>query len=200
MMFGSSDMNPSGSDRLSLEMAPIMTTASEDQDIASEVELRMLSERYKKRKSGVNNLRTIAMLSAGFILFFVATISVINASHLNPAAASLIAGSIAGACGVGIAFPLDTLKTKSQVLGSAQTGPELDVSTAADGSSSAVLVGDDVSKMNMFQLIGLIYRLEGISGFYGGVKGMMVGQGASLHAFLVHRAFIPNLHSFLMQF
>jgi hypothetical protein len=140
------------------------------------------------------------MLSAGFILFFVATISVINASHLNPAAASLIAGSIAGACGVGIAFPLDTLKTKSQVLGSAQAGLELDVSTAADGSSSAALVGDDVSKMNMFQLIGLIYRLEGISGFYGGVKGMMVGQGASLHAFLVHRAFIPNLHSFLMQF
>lgn len=81
MMFGSSDMNPSGSDRLSLEMAPIMTTASEDQDIASEVELRMLSERYKKRKSGVKNLRTIAMLSAGFILFFVAMISVINASH-----------------------------------------------------------------------------------------------------------------------
>ena len=119
---------------------------------------------------------------------------------INPAAASLIAGSIAGACGVGIAFPLDTLKTKSQVLGSAQAGLELDVSTAADGSSSAALVGDDVSKMNMFQLIGLIYRLEGISGFYGGVKGMMVGQGASLHAFLVHRAFIPNLHSFLMQF
>jgi len=39
----------------------------------------------------------------------------------NPALASLLAGSIAGAIGVGVAFPLDTLKTKSQVLGGTST-------------------------------------------------------------------------------
>jgi len=81
MMFGSSDMNPSGSERLSLEMAPIMTTDSEDQELASDAELRMLSERYKKRNSGIKNLRVIATASAAVILFFVAFVSVINASN-----------------------------------------------------------------------------------------------------------------------
>lgn len=78
---------------------------------------------------------------------------------INPAFASLLAGSIAGACGVGVAFPLDTLKTKSQILG--QGG---EISTSSGGSA---VMGDDVSRMNMFQLFGLIYRLEGISGFFG---------------------------------
>ncbi len=95
---------------------------------------------------------------------------------LSPTAASVIAGSIAGACGVGIAFPLDTLKTKSQVYGSAQSGTAIQ----ADGSSTVVMK-EDVSKMNMFQLMQLIYSLEGIPGFFGGVKGMMVGQGTSSH-------------------
>jgi hypothetical protein len=89
---------------------------------------------------------------------------------LDPATASILAGSIAGAAGVGVAFPLDTLKTKSQVLGAAQTSDNT--------SGGVVAIGGDVNKMNMFELIGLIYKLEGISGFYGGVKGMMVGQGA----------------------
>lgn len=74
-------MNPSGSDRLSLEMAPIMTTRSEDEDIASEMELKMLSERYKKRRSANKNMRNIATLSAGVLFLFVLTVSVINASH-----------------------------------------------------------------------------------------------------------------------
>jgi hypothetical protein len=93
---------------------------------------------------------------------------------LDPATASILAGSIAGAAGVGVAFPLDTLKTKSQVLGAAQASSDSNTS----GGAVLLAIGDGVNKMNMFELIGLIFKLEGISGFYGGVKGMMVGQGA----------------------
>lgn len=70
-------------------------------------------------------------------------------SMINSASASIIAGSMAGAIGVGVAFPLDTLKTKSQVLG---------------------------RKVSMGELIVMIYKDEGISGFFFGVKGMMIGQ------------------------
>lgn len=87
-------------------------------------------------------------------------------SSLSPTAASIIAGSIAGAIGVGVAFPLDTLKTKSQVLGQAQSG----------GSIAATRSSNDTNKIGMFALIKLIYAAEGISGFFGGVRGMMVGQ------------------------
>jgi hypothetical protein len=93
---------------------------------------------------------------------------------LDPATASILAGFIAGAAGVGVAFPLDTLKTKSQVLGAAQASSDSNTS----GGAVLLAIGDGVNKMNMFELIGLIFKLEGISGFYGGVKGMMVGQGA----------------------
>eukprot|EP00547_Thalassionema_nitzschioides_P000192 CAMPEP_0194213720 /NCGR_PEP_ID=MMETSP0156-20130528/14515_1 /TAXON_ID=33649 /ORGANISM="Thalassionema nitzschioides, Strain L26-B" /LENGTH=337 /DNA_ID=CAMNT_0038941817 /DNA_START=144 /DNA_END=1155 /DNA_ORIENTATION=- len=86
----------------------------------------------------------------------------------NPALASLIAGSFAGAIGVGIAFPLDTLKTKSQVLASSGGG----------GSGAVAVEGGELSPedMNMFQLMAYIYQMEGIGGFFGGVKAMMVGQ------------------------
>jgi len=92
---------------------------------------------------------------------------------MNPSVASLLSGSIAGAIGVGVAFPLDTLKTKSQVLG--QSSGKIDTH-GSGGASSVAISGDEVSEMNMFQLIALIFKMEGIQGFYGGVKGMMVGQ------------------------
>lgn len=81
----------------------------------------------------------------------------------NPALASLVAGSIAGAIGVGVAFPLDTLKTKSQVL-------------ASGGGGAAVQGEVSTEDMNMFQLMAYIHQMEGIGGFFGGVKAMMVGQ------------------------
>jgi Mitochondrial carrier protein len=50
--------------------------------------------------------------------------------HVIPAAAAtMLAGSIAGALGVGVAYPLDTIKTKSQVLAVSQT--EMTTKTAA---------------------------------------------------------------------
>ncbi len=99
----------------------------------------------------------------------------LSAVNLHPAVASLIAGSLAGAIGIGVAFPLDTLKTKSQVLGQQKVS-----------ISDATGISIDVSQMNMIQLIGFIYSKEGIEGFFGGVKGMMVGQGeknTTLHLF-----------------
>ena len=71
---------------------------------------------------------------------------------LTAAAASLLAGSFAGAVGVGVAFPLDTLKTKSQVM---------------DRSAA---------NLGMVALMKAIYEAEGIIGFFGGVRAMMAGQ------------------------
>lgn len=70
---------------------------------------------------------------------------------LSAAAASLLAGSVAGAVGVGVAFPLDTLKTKAQVM-------------------------ETETKLTMTQVIRAIYKQDGVKGFFGGVRGMMLGQ------------------------
>ena len=98
----------------------------------------------------------------------------------NPALASLVAGSIAGAIGVGVAFPLDSLKTKSQVIRSTQVvsntnRPLANMNDPSSASAASVSLVD-VDNMNMLQLANLIYQTEGIAGFFGGVKGMMVGQ------------------------
>lgn len=86
---------------------------------------------------------------------------------LSPTVASLIAGSLAGSIGVGIAFPLDTLKTKSQVLAQQNKG----IAKNLDGSSAL-----EVQQLGLLDLIGLIWKTEGIAGFFGGVRGMMIGQ------------------------
>jgi Mitochondrial carrier protein len=70
---------------------------------------------------------------------------------ISAAATSLLAGSLAGAVGVGVAFPLDTLKTKAQVM-------------------------ETETKLSMTQVIRVVYKQDGIKGFFGGVKGMMLGQ------------------------
>jgi len=70
--------------------------------------------------------------------------------QLSPTAASLLAGSIAGAIGVGVAFPLDTLKTKAQVYPS-------------DG---------------LLATIRTVLSTEGIRGFFPGVRLVMVGQAS----------------------
>jgi len=74
--------------------------------------------------------------------------------HLSPTSASLLAGSIAGASGVIVAFPFDTIKTKTQ---------------AASNSDSAV------PKSNL-ELIKNILEEEGFKGFYAGVKPAALGQ------------------------
>mmetsp|Transcript_50520 Transcript_50520/g.131442 ORF Transcript_50520/g.131442 Transcript_50520/m.131442 type:complete len:320 (-) Transcript_50520:79-1038(-) len=69
-----------------------------------------------------------------------------------PAAVSLGAGMLGGAIGVGVAYPLDTLKTKAQAI-----------------------AGRDMSS-NPFELAMGIVRSEGIAGFYSGVTSTMAGQ------------------------
>ena len=71
---------------------------------------------------------------------------------LSPAAASLLAGSVAGAVGVGVAFPFDTMKTKCQILGK----------MAAD--------------MSMLAVFKMIWKTEGLRGFVSGVRAMMAGK------------------------
>ena len=58
---------------------------------------------------------------------------------------------VGGAVGIGVAYPLDTLKTKQQA--SATT-----------------------DNLNPIQLTRKIYRTEGVAGFYGGVSSTMMGQ------------------------
>ena len=117
-------------------------------------------------------------------------------SVIGTGAASLLAGSVGGAIGVGVAYPLDTLKTKSQVYSSRQTqqqskGEEtIQQQIAAEDAdavlqiseSGVVLSGDDdIHKVestgdDLISLVKLILEEEGIAGFFGGVKAMMIGQ------------------------
>jgi len=88
----------------------------------------------------------------------------------NQAVVSILSGSVAGAIGVGVAFPLDTLKTKAQVIASQR------MKDAAAATHD--VHGNDFppESLGMMTLIHMIYKSEGIMGFYGGVRGMMAGQ------------------------
>jgi len=99
---------------------------------------------------------------------------------LSPTFASVLAGSVAGAIGVGVAFPLDTLKTKSQVLGQKYN------------SDHDKQVNNPIP-IGMWSLIRLIYQEEGLAGFFGGVKAMMIGQ-----AFIKALAFSANTFALQM--
>jgi ABC-type uncharacterized transport system permease subunit len=63
-------------------------------------------------------------------------------SMFSAALTSILAGSVAGAVGVGVAYPFDSLKTKAQLQ----------------------------QANNMFQTIASVYQEEGIAGFFSGVK------------------------------
>lgn len=68
---------------------------------------------------------------------------------------SLGCGSLAGVVGITAAYPLDSLKTKSQVY--------------ASGSG-------EQGKRSLFDLAREVYKAEGVTGFYQGVVGVMVGE------------------------
>jgi hypothetical protein len=63
------------------------------------------------------------------------------------------AGAIAGSIGVGIAYPIDTIKTKIQTY--------------------AVKSGESLSFQ---ELVAKISETEGLNGFYNGVGGVMLAQ------------------------
>lgn len=89
---------------------------------------------------------------------------------VGPAAASVLAGSVAGAIGVGVAFPLDTLKTKAQVM-----SQQARADSASSGSTGSAATAT-ATQLGMFQVISLVWKQEGVAGFFGGVRGMMAGQ------------------------
>lgn len=72
---------------------------------------------------------------------------------------SVAAGSIAGAVGVGFAYPLDSMKTKIQNI-----------------AASAPEGGAESSAQTLFQTARCVLRDEGLSSLYEGVAGVMLGN------------------------
>jgi len=72
-------------------------------------------------------------------------------------------------------------QTKSQVLAQQQskTLGQACIPITGNGAMASVAVLEQPRSVqpSMLQLIEMIYRMEGIGGFFGGVQGMMVGQG-----------------------
>ena len=127
-------------------------------------------------------------------------------SVLGTGVASLLAGSVGGAIGVGVAYPLDTLKTKSQVYGQQNAqkrkeqqeeqeqrrleqkqhniqhgdnhGGAASVPLPPPGTAGTIEHHYPVEspEEDLISLVKLILEMEGIPGFFGGVKAMMVGQ------------------------
>jgi solute carrier family 25 carnitine/acylcarnitine transporter 20/29 len=75
-------------------------------------------------------------------------------SFLASTAVSVLAGGVGSAIGVGVAFPIDSLKTKTQV------------KVYTKGTADETI----------FARARNTYRHEGIAGFYGGVKAAMIGN------------------------
>lgn len=89
---------------------------------------------------------------------------------------ALFAGSIAGAIGVGVAYPLDTVKTRAQVLAT-----EKPAAPASYRNSNGAMVLSPPSSPqpqgnSMMDVASYILQTEGIAGFFGGVQTSMVGQ------------------------
>ncbi|KAL7520029.1 hypothetical protein ACHAWX_004780 [Stephanocyclus meneghinianus] len=119
-------------------------------------------------------------------------------SVLNAGIASLLAGSVGGAIGVGVAYPFDTIKTKAQVYSSRQRRQEpasarssnhtiLELteeklsSHAPSGmvhslTSPSTYIPIESPEDDLISLVRLILQVEGLSGFFGGVRAMMIGQ------------------------
>jgi len=87
-------------------------------------------------------------------------------SDLESTMISLAAGSIAGSLSVGLAYPLDSIKTRIQELSA------------------------DSKAIGLWKTILLILREEGLGGFYRGVWGVMVGQ-----AVIIAVAFTTNAYA-----
>jgi len=104
---------------------------------------------------------------------------------LPDAATSVLAGSIAGAIGVGIAFPLDTIKTKQQVNNNEDSRSRIDYALSPSGEVSIVAV----SERSLPSTVADIWNSDGFEGFYGGVQTSMMGQAViKATAFSVNNA------------
>eukprot|EP00804_Cyclotella_cryptica_P026472 CCRYP_008128-RC/>CCRYP_008128-RC protein AED:0.02 eAED:0.02 QI:243/1/1/1/0.33/0.25/4/3150/381 len=119
-------------------------------------------------------------------------------SVLSTGVASLLAGSVGGAIGVGVAYPFDTIKTKAQVYSSrqrlkeppsaqpsnhtlSQVTEERHSCHAPSGmvhspTSPSTYIPIESPEDDLISLVKLILQVEGLSGFFGGVRAMMIGQ------------------------
>jgi len=74
---------------------------------------------------------------------------------------------------VGVAYPFDTLKTKSQVY-SQQQSQQRQKQQSQPGTVRDLPI--ESPEDDLISLVKLILEVEGIGGFFGGVKAMMIGQ------------------------
>lgn len=88
---------------------------------------------------------------------------------------ALFAGSIAGAVGVGVAFPLDTVKTRAQVMAT-ERKPSQDFIVVDPASGTMSLPPPQPVGNSMAEVADYILKTEGVGGFFGGVQTSMVGQ------------------------
>jgi Mitochondrial carrier protein len=81
---------------------------------------------------------------------------------------SVVAGAIAGAIGIGVAFPFDAIRTQVQVLRTQAVPAVVDESGGAVAASS--------KSPSMLDTVQYIWQREGVKGFFSGVQSMMIGQ------------------------
>lgn len=74
---------------------------------------------------------------------------------------------------MGVAYPFDTLKTKSQVY-SQQQSQQRQKQQSQPGTVRDLPI--ESPEDDLISLVKLILEVEGIGGFFGGVKAMMIGQ------------------------
>jgi len=98
---------------------------------------------------------------------------------LPEAITSIVGGSIAGAVGVGVAYPLDTIKTKQQVEVKLFPFSKIDYVLSPSGELSIVAApsGSCSGSGSIISTVLNIWNSDGVAGFYGGVQTSMMGQG-----------------------
>ena len=77
--------------------------------------------------------------------------------------ASVLAGGVGSAIGVFVAYPIDVLKTKTQI-------------KACNTNSSSNTKNNTIKNDSVFETVRNIYRIKGISGFFNGVLTTMIGN------------------------
>jgi len=110
---------------------------------------------------------------------------------LPVAVTSVISGSIAGSIGVGVAFPLDTVKTKQQI--DVETRSRIDYIISPSGLSVV-----KIPPNNFSATVVEIWKGGGFEGFYRGVRTSMAGQGLiKATAFGVNSAILSHDHDII---
>ena len=144
----------------------------------------MVNRPGMKRTLALCGLLTVTTSTA-----FVVTPPVVSQQTSLNVFSPLVAGSIAGAAGVGVSFPLDSLKTKQQVLSASESAGTISSSSSGSLTADGSLVASPPRPNTLLDLVWETWRLEGWNGFFGGVQTSMIGQ-----AVIKSVAFAVNSH------